>query len=275
MLVFSRIRNVRRRNNTLGETDTSAGGRGSNNAPAHPRRRRKILGRMPQMPERWRRQGEKRRPVVSGIRIIGPPDPVSSPDEMDDPMESFSPVTDNALDGAISHDEIPTIIADKIQKHHELWYQLAYGRPRDRRVSGGYALQPAKLGGQPLPRPNRNRHEASGLTPVASWKARPVSDVGSPTAHAAGRHRPITSIDYGNAGEVVLSNTQDADDDMLKKVDDTLPIGSPKYLLHPYDKRKVWLQVDAVRVSRGMSTGDIRSKVSTATWAYFCRRRNH
>lgn len=240
MLVFSRIRNVRRRN-TLSETGTSVVGPGSNNnaAPA-PRRRRKFL---PQMSERWKRQREKRRPIVSGIRMAGAPDPISSPDGMDDPMQSFSPVTDNALDGAVSGDEVPMIIADKIQKHHELWYRLAYGRPRDRRVSGGYALQPAKLGGQPLPRPDPNRDEASGLTPVASWKARPRlwSDVGSPLAHGSAKHRPISSIDYGNAGEVVLSNTQEADEDMLKK-DDTLPVGSPKYLLHPYDKRKVRLQ---------------------------------
>ncbi|CAM9898271.1 unnamed protein product [Ectocarpus sp. 8 AP-2014] len=155
-------------------------------------------------------------------------------------MDSFRPVTTDAADGAVLQDEVPDIIANKIQKHHELWYLLAYGRPRDRRVSGGYALQPAKIGGQPLPRPNAENSEVSGLTHIASWKSRPRlwSDIGSPVAYAAGGHRPITSIDYGNADEVVLSNTQEADEGMLK-ADDTLPAGSPKFLIHPYDRRKV------------------------------------
>lgn len=155
-------------------------------------------------------------------------------------MDSFRPVTTDAADGAVLQDEVPDIIANKIQKHHELWYLLAYGRPRDRRVSGGYALQPAKLGGQPLPRSNVESSEASGLTHIASWKSRPRlwSDIGSPVAYAAGGHRPITSIDYGNADEVVLSHTQESDEGMLK-AEDTLPVGSPKFLIHPYDRRKV------------------------------------
>ncbi|CBN79924.1 conserved unknown protein [Ectocarpus siliculosus] len=186
----------------------------------------------------WRRRGQKRQP--SGIRISGAGDPLSASHGVDDPMDSFRPVTTDASDGAVLQDEVPDIIANKIQKHHELWYLLAYGRPRDRRVSGGYALQPARIGGQPLPRPNAENSEVSGLTHIASWKSRPRlwSDIGSPVACAAGGHRPITSIDYGNADEVVLSNTQEADEDMLN-ADDTLPAGSPKFLIHPYDRRKV------------------------------------
>lgn len=189
---------------------------------------------------RWRREGGRRRSAGGAITISGT-DPLSSAaQELDDPMESFSPVTDSAQAGAILHDEVPDIIATKIQKHHELWYQLAYGRPRDRRVSGGYGLQPARLEGKPLPRPNPKRSEVSGLTHIASWKSRPRlwSDIGSPDANAAAGHKPITSIDYGNADEVVLSHTQEADGDLLK-AEDALPDGSPKFMLHPYDKRKV------------------------------------
>lgn len=247
MLLFNRIRNGRRRN-SRGETGTQAtampgannGGRGGrNNTPSDPRRPGAILSRV-HVPVPWRWKREKRRSIASGIRIEGPADPVPSAQEMEDPMVSFSPVTDSALDGAILHDEVPDIIGNKIQKHHELWYHLAYGRPRDRRVSGGYALQPARLAGQPLPRPNVKHSKASGLTHIASWRTRPRpwSETGSPDDHAAGGHKPITSIDYGNADEVVLSNTQEADGDILQ-AEDTLPVGSPKFMLHPYDKRKV------------------------------------
>eukprot|EP00903_Cladosiphon_okamuranus_P018054 g16615.t1 len=131
---------------------------------------------------RWGREAERPRPAAGATTIAGTDPESSAAQVMDDPMESFSPVTDNAQDGAILRDDVPDIIANKIQKHHELWYQLAYGRPRDR--------------------------------------------------------RPITSIDYGNADEVVLSHTQESDGDLLK-AEDELPDGSPKFLIHPYDKRKV------------------------------------
>lgn len=253
MLLFNRIRNGRRRS-SLGETGTqdaglpgtTSGGRtGINNEALRPRRRKSILGRVAtKVPMPWRREEARRRSLASAIPM-GCPDAASSAAQgMDDPMESFSSVTDNAQDGAVLRDKVPDIIATKIQKHHELWYHLAYGRPRDRRVSGGYALQPARLGGEPLPRPNPKRSEVSGLTHIASWKSRPRlwSDIGSPDANAAAGHRPITSIDYGNADEVVLSNTQEADGDILK-AEDTLPVGSPKFMLHPYDKRKVRLEI--------------------------------
>ena len=53
-------------------------------------------------------------------------------------------------------------------------------------------------------------------------------------------HRQITSIDYGNADEVVLSSTQEIDVDVLLP-ENTLPEGAPRFLLHPYAKRKVIL----------------------------------
>lgn len=208
-----------------------------------------MLGRVAKVPMRWRREGARRRSAANSVTMTGG-DPVSSAaQEKHDPMESFAAVTDNAQDGAILlRDEVPGIIANKIQKHHELWYQLAYGRPRDRRVSGGYGLQPARLGGKPLPRPNPRRPEVSGLAHIASWKSRPRlwSDIGSPDANTAPGHKPITSIDYGNADEVVLSHTQEADGDLLN-ADDVLPDGSPKFMLHPYDKRKVRLETTVVR----------------------------
>lgn len=253
MLLFNRIRNGRRQSR-LGETGTQnvalpvgpSGPRAvADNEVSHSRRRRSMLGRvskmpMPKMPMPWRRERRTRRSAASAISLAGT-DPVSSAAQgIDDPMESFSPVTDNAQAGAILRDDVPDIIASKIQKHHELWYHLAYGRPRDRRVSGGYGMQPARLGGKPLPRPNPKRSEVSGLTHIASWKSRPRlwSDIGSPDANAAAGHRPITSIDYGNADEVVLSNTQEPDGDILK-AEDALPDGSPKFMIHPYDRRKV------------------------------------
>lgn len=243
MLLFNRIRNGRRQSR-LGESGTqdvalpvgTSGPRGvTNNEASHSRRRRSILGRVPKVPMRWRRRSAAGASTLAGTKPVS-----SAAQEMDDPMESFSPVTDNAQDGAVPRDEVPDIIASKIQKHHELWYPLAYGRPRDRRVSGGYGMQPARLGGKPLPRPNPKRAEVSGLTHIASWKSRPRlwSDIGSPDANAAAGHRPITSIDYGNADEVVLSNTQEVDGDVLK-AEDALPDGSPKFMLHPYDRRKV------------------------------------
>lgn len=249
MLLFNRIRNGRRRSR-LGETGTqevmampggtSGTGVVTNNDVSHSRRRRSILGRVPKVPMRWRRKVGRRGSAEGAITIAGTDPGSSAAQEMDDPMESFSPVTDNAQDGAILRDEVPDIIANKIQKHHELWYQLAYGRPRDRRVSGGYGLQPARLGGKPLPRPNYKRSEVSGLTHIASWKSRPRlwSDIGSPDANAATGHKPITSINYGNADEVVLSHTQESDGDLLK-AEDALPDGSPNFMLHPYNKRKV------------------------------------
>lgn len=199
------------------------------------------MGRMPSVAVPWKRKGEKRPASDASLTPTpaGRPGAVPSTQDMDDPMESFSPVTDNAQDGAILRDEVPDIIGNKIQKHHELWYHLAYGRPRDRRVTGGYALQPARLDGKPLPRPNAKRTDMSGLTHIASWKSRPRlwSDIGSPIACPDG-HKQVTSIDYGNAHEVVLSHTQESGEDIMMP-EDALPDGSPKYMLHPYDKRKV------------------------------------
>lgn len=256
MLLFNRIRNGRRRSR-LRETGTqdvarpggSSGTRNiANDEASQSRRRRFILGRMPKFAMRWRREGERRRSAASAKTMAGTDPMASAAHEVDDPMESFSPVIDNAQDGAILRDEVPDIIANKIQRHHELWYQLAYGRPRDRRVSGGYGLQPARLEGKPLPRPNPKRPEASGLTHIASWKSRPRlwSDIGSPDANAPAGHKPITSIDYGNADEVVLSNTQDADGAVLI-AEDALPDGSPNFMIHPYDKLKVRTGIVAVR----------------------------
>lgn len=255
MLLFDRLRNDRNRSRLgdaathgvirhdrsdsilHGETgmqdvalpSTSGIGVGNNNEASRQRRRKSTLARVASV-----------RSVASAPTIAGTDTVSSAAQEMDDPMESFSPVTDNSQGGAVLHDEVPDIIANKIQKHHELWYHLAYGRPRDRRVSGGYGLQSARLGGKPLPRPNRKRSEVSGLTHIASWKSRPRlwSDIGSPDANATPGHRPITSIDYGNADEVVLSHTQEADEDSLI-AEDALPAGSPEFMLHPYDKRKV------------------------------------
>lgn len=202
---------------------------GRDDIVSHPRRRSmSMLRRAVHVPLRWRRHRDKST------------HPTPSAPDTQDPMTSFSPVTDNVLDGAVLHDEVPDIIANKIQKHHELWYHLAYGRPRDRRVTGGYALQPARLNGRPLPRPKPKNSITSGLTHIASWRTRPMpwSEAASPDVHAGGAHRPITSIDYGNADEVVLNHTQEVHGDMLI-ADDTLPAGSPKYMIHPYNKRKV------------------------------------
>lgn len=248
MLLVNRIRNARWGNRretgpqaTVVSSADNGGREGRNDTASHRRRAGAILKQVIHVPLRWRRHRDKRRPVASGIRMTGPADPMPSvPEEVEDPMGSFSPVTDNALDGAILRDEVPDIIANKIQNHHELWYHLAYGRPRDRRVTGGYALQPARLAGKPLPRPNPKNSRASGLTHISSWRTRPLpwSEAGSPDGHAVGSQKPMTPIDYGNADEVVLCYSQELDGDILK-AEDALPVGSPKYLLHPYDKRKV------------------------------------
>lgn len=246
MLVFNRIQNARRGNRGATGTQATAvpsadnGGRGvTNDMASQTRQPGAILSHV--VHTRWRRRRDKRRPAARGTRTSGPADPMPSMiPEMKDPMVSFSSVTAESLDGAILHDEVPDIIASKIQKHHEAWYHLAYGRPRDKRVTGGYALQPARLAGRPLPHPNRRSSTNSGLTHISSWRTRPVpwSEVGSPDAHAVGTHKQITSIDYGNADEVVLSYTHEVHEDILK-AEDTLPAGSPKYMIHPYDKRKV------------------------------------
>lgn len=208
------------------------------------------MDRVPILAVPWRRKGEKRPTGGIDLTPAKGAGAVPSAQGMDDPMESFSPVTDNAQDGAILRDEVPDIIGNKIQKHHELWYHLAYGRPRDQRVSGGYALQPARLDGKPLPRPNPKRSDMSGLTHIASWKSRPRlwSDIGSPIACAAGGHKQVTSIDYGNAHEVVLSHTQESGEGIMV-AEDALPDGAPKYMIHPYDKRKVRMRSEMAVLS--------------------------
>lgn len=243
MLLFSRIRNARRSNNPgdstvpgappvgVHEDDRS----GNNTASTRARLPSAVLRSFSSLSIRRKRRRTERQSALAGVVKAAIP---TSPfrDDIGDPMESFSPVTDSALEGEVMHDDVPNIIGDKIQKHHELWYRLAYGRPRDRRVSGGYALHPAMLGGKPLPRPGNTN--GVGLTHVASWRSRPkplTGDCCSPQGQVR-----VTSIDYGNADEVVLNNTLDLDRDILC-AEDTLPEGAPRFMLHPYNKRKVRL----------------------------------
>lgn len=194
-----------------------------------------FLSRISHLSWRRKKRSRLRRPV-SGGGAAGfiPPDPTA--DDLGDAMESFSPVTDHSLDGAVMQDDVPDIIAGKIQRHHELWYRLAYGRSRDRRVSGGFGLQPATIAGKPLSHPKQTG--GRGLTHIASWKSRPKPWADGFKSPQNDGHQKISSIDYGNAEEVVLSNTQDAEDVILRG-EDTLPEDAPKYMIHPYDKRKV------------------------------------
>lgn len=260
MLLFSRLRRTVHRRDRDGRRPEppSAGARdegNSDDSPAITSRRGMFLSRLPQISLRQRRNGGQggQRPVVpggigspiggggggrgggrGGARI--PPDSPGSPVEIGDPMIWFSPVTDHALDGAVSCDEVPDIIGQKIRGHHELWHRLAHGRSRDRRVGGGYALQPAPVSGRPLPR--RMSLGGSALTQIASWTGRPKpgsNNMASPQGHG---HKPISSIDYGNADEVVLSNTQDMDGDVVCP-EKTLPDDAPRFMVHPYAKQKV------------------------------------
>lgn len=258
MLLFSRLRRVAHRRNRDGRRPEPppAGARdevNSDDGPPPASRRGRFLSRMPQILLHRRRDGGQsgKGPVVrgeigspissggngGGARIApGSPGSPGSPDDIGDPMIWFSPVTDHALDGAVSRDDVPDIIGEKIQGHHELWYRLAYGRSRDRRVCGGYALQPATLAGRPLPR--RMSLGGATLTQIASWKSRPNSGGEGVASPQGSGHRPISSIDYGNADEVVLTNTQDMEGDLVC-AENTLPEGAQRFLIHPYDKRKV------------------------------------
>lgn len=169
-------------------------------------------------------------------------------------MEPFSPLNGRDLEEAKIDNTVPAVIADKIQSHHELWYRLAYGRTRDRRVSGGYGMAPARLAGKPVPR--AQAQDGTHLPHITSWRSRPQqlkpwagetpSSFQSATSAVSGGggqpkghfSRGVMSIDYTNAHEVVLSNTRDAEGAVLGG-DDVLPPEAPKFLIHPYDKRKV------------------------------------
>lgn len=132
------------------------------------------------------------------------------------------------------HDDVADLLSRKIYKHHQLWHRLAFGKPRR---PTGYALQPMGPGGTPLPHSEPTPRRV--LPHIASWKSPPKvwsGDCASPQGN--GGHKQIISIDYGNADEVVLSSTQDADADVLR-AENTLPEGAPRFMLHPYAKRKV------------------------------------
>lgn len=251
MLLFSRLRNRARRIRggappgappTGARDDGNSGGSGRSGSSGHiavrpsppstssvrhrmflKRLLRVSLGRKKQVGSKTRSPG-----IVGALS--------SPPDVMGDPMESFSSVTSHGLGGAVKHNDVPKIIASKIQGHHELWYRLAYGRSRDRRVSGGYALQPAMLGGVPLLHPKYT--EGSGQTHIPSWKSRPNPWLGDPGSPPSELHMRVTSIDYGNAEEVVLASTEDVDINILYD-ENTLPIGAPRFMIHPYGKHKV------------------------------------
>lgn len=245
MLLFSRLRAIRKRGHA-GSVEVPGAPPagihaqhidGTDSPTSNTRPRVRFKSRLPRLGLRRKRQLEDGtratlRRMPASIDLVTPPDGIG------DPMESFSPVTKNSVDGAVRRDEVPDIIGSKIQGHHELWYRLAYGSRRDRRVSGGFALQPAMLSGKPLPRPKTA--EATGLTHIASWRSRPKPWSSMATSpQGEGAHRHITSIDYGNADEVVLTNTQDACDVDILGSQNVLPEGAPKFMFHPYDKRKV------------------------------------
>lgn len=219
-----------------------------------------------------RRLGGKRGSIIGGESSEPHPRPTRldsrklttlPPDEeLGDPLDSFSPLNDGALEDGNLDNVVPTIISGKIQGHHELWYRLAYGRSLDRRVSGGYGLMPARLAGKPLPH-SRSQNDTQ-LAHITSWRSRPqqtpwVDNPGSPqSARSAASnsgprsghsHRRVMSIDYGNADEVVLSNTQDAETPVLGR-DDVLPPGAPRFLIHPYDQRKVLRALCVATVAR-------------------------
>lgn len=132
------------------------------------------------------------------------------------------------------HDDVADLLSRKIYKHHQLWHRLAFGKPRR---PSGYALQGP--GGTPLPHSEPTPTPRKVLTHIASWKSPPKAWTGEcASPQGNGGHNQITSIDYGNADEVVLSSTQDADIDVLR-AENTLPEGAPRFMLHPYAKRKV------------------------------------
>lgn len=161
-----------------------------------------------------------------------------------DPLEPFAPMSTHEIDFHVQLDDIvPKVIACKIQCHHELWYRLAYGRPCDRRVSGGYGLVPTRFAGRPLIHAKFSRCD-SETNHTSPWRSRlkqqPCNDSPSPVEGEGrrGRQTRVTSIDYTNAEEVVLNNTQDAEKNLLHN-EDALPSDSPRFLFHPYNKRKV------------------------------------
>lgn len=148
---------------------------------------------------------------------------------------------------------IPNLIATKIQGHHELWYQLAYGRPCDRRVSGGYGLVSARLDEK---RPAREKHtRVLGLTHITSWRSRPKQPPWNETYTSSPREgqseqNRVTAIDYTNAEDVTLSTAQDGDGNFLQS-EDALPPRAPRFLVHPYDKRKVSLDGKSALIQKG------------------------
>lgn len=136
---------------------------------------------------------------------------------------------------------VPEAIANRIQEHHELWHRYAYGKSCDCPMSGGHSSVPTRSEVKPVPRA-RSRQ---GMIQITSWRSRPKPqplDEGwsSPQQVEAspGQHS-TTPLDYNNADDVVLNNTQDSDDRSVLQRDDVLPPGSPRLLVHPYNRRKV------------------------------------
>lgn len=261
MLLFNRIQAGRKRARdgppeapsagVLHHDETNTHNRASENLPT---RRRGVVSRVRASIPRWGRMhasvgaGESIEPRPQPSRIDSRKTTTLPPEEeLEDALVYFSPLNEDGLEDGKLDNVVPTIISGRIQGHHELWYRLAYGKSLDRRVSGGYGLMPARLAGKPLPRPRA--HDDPLLAHVTSWRSRPqqspwVDSPGSPqsvksaTSNSGQRPRRVMSIDYGNADEVVLSNTQEVETPALCR-NDVLPLGAPRFLIHPYNQRKV------------------------------------
>lgn len=126
------------------------------------------------------------------------------------PFRSFSAVINGGTDGAVRRDGIPDIIASKIHDRDELWHRVAVGQPSDKRAGVGLSLHPA------------------------------IDTTSSPSMCTTqdGERKRASPIDYSNAKELTLSTTHYNEKDTLCK-ENALPKGAPRFMIHPYAKRKV------------------------------------
>lgn len=143
-------------------------------------------------------------------RFDSPVESSSSPSaKLRKPLESFSAVINHGTDGALRRDDIPDMIASKIHDHHELWHRVAVGQPSDKRAGVGLSPHPAM--------------DAASSPSVC-------------TTHGGGKGRG-SSIDYSNAKELTLGTTYYNEEILCKE--NALPQEAPRFMIHPYDKRKV------------------------------------
>lgn len=125
-------------------------------------------------------------------------------------LESFSAVINHDTDGAVKRDGIPDIIVSKIHDHHELKHHVAVGQPSDKQAVVGLSPHPAI--------------DAARSPSVCSTQG--------------GERDRVSSIDYSNAKELTLNAIYYNEKDILCK-ENALPKGAPRFMIHPYAKRKV------------------------------------